>query len=126
MKSNTKKPLEFSSGRAKVLAWANQSENGVWYSFTPKCLYQDKASGKLNEGTSFNRVDLVQLALSALLAFYWYSETIRSAEPAESDTPESKEDLGLILEATDNLRLFIEHRKAIMDEFLANKLSEAA
>ena len=85
--SNEKvRPIEFRQRLSKILAFPKSSEDGVWYSFTPKRIYK-KPGQKWASGTSFNRSDLADLALASLLALYWYLDEINNAHESAEGCP---------------------------------------
>ena len=77
----TNKPVnEFKVGRVRAAVWANESENGVWFSVSFSRLYKDK-DGNWKDSTSFSRDDLPLLMKAADQAHTFLYQ--HAAEPAE-------------------------------------------
>ena len=67
------KPLkELRSGNIRAVVWANESENGKWYSITISRSYKT-SGGEWKETNQFNRDDLLVVSKLAEFAYQFIS-----------------------------------------------------
>lgn len=115
---SSERPEPFREGSSKAQPWINQSEFGIWYNFTLRSSYKDKATGKRRESGSFKRHNLPEVSVAALRAFLWYTEELQAAENhvASPMCTAKAEDLTLVRDALDALERFIGHRSELLQE----------
>ena len=78
------KPIEtLRDGKLKATIWKNEGEKGAFFSVQITSLYEDQA-GNLKDGQSFNRNDLLKVALLATKA---YERTAELRIESSSATP---------------------------------------
>jgi len=79
-RGNNKPAYEVRLGRVKAAVWANQGDNGVWYSVVISRLYKDGNEWKRAE--SFGRDDLPLVMKVADLVHTWIYEQQGSGDQA--------------------------------------------
>jgi hypothetical protein len=97
-KSGNRPVHEVRLGRVKATVWANQSENGLWYSVQVGRLYKDAEQQQWKIADGFHRDDLPLVMKVADRVHTWLYENAGSAARA------SAAGRGESIEATDDVR----------------------
>jgi hypothetical protein len=71
-------------GRIKVVAWANDSDKGIWYSVQVTRSYKD-GKGEWHQASTFGRDDLLVVAEAVRGAWHWIARQKTNAQASDTN-----------------------------------------